>query len=191
MQQIEHILGRDIAGRARRKRASADPPAARIDDAHARLHRSVNITDSGIAGVVEVHAQRRVTDDWAQLLDEITDIRRHRDADRIGERDFVDARIDQSTRDVADDRGVDFTFERTTEGGGNAHAEKALRRLRTSGQIGNGGVHFGGSGALVASAKRIGGDGNAVDLIDVRSQRALEATRIEHEPDVLHIGTAG
>src|SRR6266566_1106375 len=53
-EQINEILGRDVARRSRRVRAAAEPAHRRIEEACSRLERSEAVRVPGVAGVVTV-----------------------------------------------------------------------------------------------------------------------------------------
>ena len=62
VEQVEHVLGGDVAGRARRERAAAEAADRRVEDRRARLDRRPGAGDAGVARVVEVAADRDAED---------------------------------------------------------------------------------------------------------------------------------
>ena len=55
VEQVDEILGADVAGRARRERAAADAADRRVEHGRARLQRRVRVREAGVARVVQVH----------------------------------------------------------------------------------------------------------------------------------------
>ena len=71
LQHVDHVLGCDIAGRAGRERAAAEPAGRAIDHANALLHPGVEIGQRLAVGVVEMHGEigdRHGAGDRAQHL---------------------------------------------------------------------------------------------------------------------------
>ena len=58
LEQVEDVLGRDVAGRARRERAAAEAADRRVEHGRAGLDRRPRVRDAGVARVVEVAADR-------------------------------------------------------------------------------------------------------------------------------------
>ena len=84
----DQIVHRDITCRLRRKGASASTASGSVEDVSAGLDRRVGIGESGIAGVVDMDANRACGEFLARAYEHPFNLRRHGHPDRIGEIDF-------------------------------------------------------------------------------------------------------
>src|ERR671930_1182438 len=87
LEEVDEILGRDVAARAGREWASAEAPDGGVEDGGAGLERSEGVRVARVARVVEV-----TTDGQAELeglRDEASHLARDGDADRVGEHEHV------------------------------------------------------------------------------------------------------
>jgi hypothetical protein len=82
---------------------------------HAGHYCCVRVGDCCVARVVEVAAQRHAVQCWQQLLDERSDLRRHGDADRVGDSNLDRFGSSKTLSDLDDTRRRYFAFERTAE----------------------------------------------------------------------------
>ena len=101
LEQVEDVLGGDVAGRARRERAAAEAADRGVEQGRAGLHGRPCAGDARVARVVEVAADRDAED--GDALDEPRDGTRRRDADRVREHDLAGAGGDEPLRQVGDD----------------------------------------------------------------------------------------
>ena len=86
LEQVEHVFGGDVAGRARREGAAAKAADGRVEERRTRLDRRPRARDAGVPRVVEVAADGDAQD--GDALDELRHGPRRRDADRVGEDDL-------------------------------------------------------------------------------------------------------
>ncbi len=111
LEQVEQVLGGDVAGRARRERAAAEAADRRVEQRRARLQPGVGVRVAGVARVVQVQADRDVAVDGPQ-----------QPLDLPGTpTPIVSASISSSaarhpSRVVDDHAGVDAALERAAEG---------------------------------------------------------------------------
>src|SRR5207248_10780986 len=83
IEEVDEVLGRDVAGGAGREGAAAESADGGVEEPHARLERRVGVGEARVARVVQVDAG------WADAFDEAAHLTRRRDADRVGEDDLV------------------------------------------------------------------------------------------------------
>ena len=101
VQHRDDILGREVARRARRVRTAAEPARRRVDRRDAHLQRDEAVRERGALRVVEVHRDRVGADaSRARAPSTSSTCARVRDADRVAERDLIDAEVAQ----LADER---------------------------------------------------------------------------------------
>ena len=62
VEEVEHVLGGDVPGRARRERAAAEAADRGVEDGGSGLDRRPRARDAGVARVVEVAADRDAED---------------------------------------------------------------------------------------------------------------------------------
>ena len=114
VQEVDEVLGGDVAGGARRERAAAQPADGGLEDGRARLESRVGRREAGVPRVVEVDA--RPARASRGLGDEPLHLPRHRDADRVGEDDLVRAELAHAVDDLQHPGRVDGALEGTAEG---------------------------------------------------------------------------
>src|SRR5579859_1732730 len=130
VQQVDEVLRRDVAGRPRGERAAADSAHGRVEQARARLDRSVGVREAGIARVVQVHANGRP--ERADRGHEAADSPRRGDPDRVREHDLVGAESGDLLGQPQDVLRRDGSLERTAERDADRHggADPVLVRPR-------------------------------------------------------------
>ena len=99
-QQIDQVLGGDVAARARRERAPAQPAHGGVEPGDARGHGGVCAGEPCAAGVVEVCAERDVGDQRSNLGDQVGHPPRRCGADGVGDREPVDVAVTRRLHDV-------------------------------------------------------------------------------------------
>ena len=144
VQHRDDVLGREVARRARRVRTAAEPAGRRVDRRDAHLHRDDAVRERGALRVVEVHRERARADaSRARAPSTSSTCARVRDADRVAERDLVDAHVAQLGRSArrrargstspsyGQPKHVD-TYARTAHAGGARRRHDLLERRRAS-----------------------------------------------------------
>ena len=183
-EHVDEILGRDVAGRRRCERTAADAAETRIERSDAGGNRCVRIRDAGVARVVEVTAQWNPRYGGADTLHHLDDLRRHADADRVGERNLERLRFRDALRELDDARDRHLALERATERRRNGDLGAQSRSAGTRRDIEPGGHRFVGAHALVATVERVARDHGHADLVASGGRSALETLPVQHEPDV-------
>lgn len=90
-EEVDEILGRDVAGRIRSEWTAACTPYRRIEHGHARRICSCRVRDSGVSRVVEVTTQRHVGD-CTNCFDRGGDLRGDGHTDRVTQGNLVGSR---------------------------------------------------------------------------------------------------
>ncbi len=114
-EQIDEILHRNVARRFRREGATADAAGAGVEPRDAALVRRPRIREARVARVVEVAAQRNVTNGRAHGVDRALYLSGRGSADGVGERNLARARLGKRGCDFDDAVERYFALERATE----------------------------------------------------------------------------
>jgi hypothetical protein len=91
LEQVDEILGRDVAGRIRSEGTAACTPYRRIEHGHARRICSCRVRDSGVSRAVEATTQRHV-DGCTNCFDRGGDLRGDGHTDRVTQSNLVGSR---------------------------------------------------------------------------------------------------
>ena len=89
LQEPHERLGRDVARRSGRERASAQAGRRGVEDADAGLEPGGDVLERAAAGVVQVERDPLDRDVSAHRLDDLRHLLRPGDADRVADRDLV------------------------------------------------------------------------------------------------------
>ncbi len=186
----QQVLGRDIAGGARRKRTAADAAGAGVEDRHAGKERGVGVCIAGVPRIVEMGAHRHIARDRAQRAEEIEHLARHADADGVGERDFVRP----GAHGLADNRDhgvrrhcpLERAAERHRHRDGCGPSRLPCHRRDTM-PVGD---CVGDRAALITLAEGLACDDHVTEVIAPCRDRPLGAARIEHQPGIGHAAIA-
>ena len=115
VQEVDEVLGRDVAGRARGERAAARPAERGVEDA-SRPPRSRRAALA--KPVLRVLWKWQPTGDAeraAAPATSVSDLRRHADADRVGEDDLVRPGRGDAPARLEHARRLDRALERAAE----------------------------------------------------------------------------
>ena len=123
VEQVDEVLGGQVAGRARRVRAAAGPAGRGVEAADAELERRGDVGQRRAARVVEVHRQPLGADAGRQQrADHAAHVGRPGHADRVADAELVDAELQQPLRDAHDGGLADLALVRAAEGGADVAA---------------------------------------------------------------------
>src|SRR5688572_7781997 len=171
VEQIEEVLGREIAGGAWRVRTSAKPAGRRIEDADACLEAGVDVDQRRATRVVKMERQVRRRDALHDVTEHVGDLCGVRDSDGVADRYLVGAEIDQPRGQVGNALGRHRPFEGAAEAGREIRPNRQFHRPRLVGDL------------LGLSERLVDG------LVDVALAEGL-GRRGEHR-DLVHPGLAG
>ena len=181
LEQVDEVLGRDVARGARRERAAAQAADRRVEQLHADVEPGDGVRVARVARVVQVQPDRHAAGRDLGGADEPAHLARHADADRVGEHDLVGARGGHPRGVVDHDPRVDAPLERAAE-------RDAERGRRPQAGVVRGPEHRHGvgrrlrdGGVLVARGERVRQRVGEMRLARARGDRAVEALRVEHE----------
>ena len=182
MQHVDEVLGRDVAGRPRRERTAADASDRRVEHGRARLDCGIGVREAGVAGVVQVDADREP--ESGDGLDEPADPARRSDADRVREDDLVRAGGGDLLGEAHDvlrlDRPLEGAAERDTDR--HAGADPVLVRPRDDAP---GGLDRRcDRGTLVSLVHRLRRCEGEVRLLEPGRGQAVVAALVENEAGV-------
>src|SRR5258708_29291328 len=181
VEHIDHVLGRDVAGRAPGVGAPAESRHRTVEGPDPRLERGVDVRERLPVGIVVVTCEPADRDPLCDRLDHRADAPGRSDPDRVAERDLVAAHLVEFFREHGDRLGLYFAFVRaarcTGDVAANAHLvrpgglddrREALEALRDA-------------AVDVLPAERFGGGAEYGDLPGARSARRLEAFKVRHQ----------
>jgi len=175
-EEVDEILGGDVAGRARSVGAAAEPADRGVQHGGARLDRRDRVGVAGVPGVVQVDADRPAA---GHPPDEVADLPRRGDADRVREDEL--RRVEPGAQ-LRHPSRVDPTLEGAAEGDADGRGHRQLRetedRLGLRERLVEGHVPV----PLVEGLRR--GD-RAVDPVERRLAQPLVAFQVEDEAGVL------
>src|SRR4029453_8646950 len=126
LKQIDEVLGADVAGGARRERASAEARDRRFVFAYAEIEAEHDVGEADATRVVEVQRDPLVGKTLADGLHEARDGWRRRHAGRVAQRQAVDAELRVAVDEWQDRIDRAFAFERATERAGDGAAQRRL-----------------------------------------------------------------
>src|SRR5688572_25391612 len=181
VQHVDEVLGPDVPGRPRGERAPADAADGRVEHGGARLERGERVRVAGVAGVVQVGSDGRPRK--LRAADDVPDLPRHRDADRVGEDDLIDGRR-EPLGEVDDAPGVDRALERAAEGDANRDGGADAVRPRALRDALRGGHRLLDGGVLVPPVEALGGGEGEVDLVQPGGGQPVVAALVEREAGV-------
>ena len=127
VEQVDQVLGGDVARRARRERAAAEAADGRVEDRRAVLEPGVRRSRSRCCACC-AGAGRRACRPRSARGSEVADLARHADADRVGQDHLVGARRRHPVRVLDHQARVDVALERAAE-------RDADRRGRLAGRV--------------------------------------------------------
>ena len=135
VEEVDEVLGRDVARRVRGERAAAEAADGRVEQRRARLQARDRVRIARVAGVVEMEADRRACRGAEGGGHEPAHLGGDADADRVGEQHLVRAR-GRDERDVLDhDPRIDRALERAAERRGQRDVHAPARRLDRPGHL--------------------------------------------------------
>src|SRR6266853_1833176 len=181
VEHVDHVLGRDVAGRAPGVGAAAETRHRAVEGSHARFERGVDVRERLPVGIVVVAGESADRDPFCYRLDHRADAPGRSDSDRVAERDLVAAHLVEFFRERRDRPGLHFAFvgaaRCTGDVAANAHLacpgslddrREALEALRDA-------------AVDVLPAERFGGGAEYGDLRRARGARRLEAFQVRHQ----------
>ena len=130
VEHVEQILRRQIPRGSRGIRATAEPAGGRVEHGDASLQRGVDVDQRRPPGVVKMHGDLRHLDAArGDRVDHRAHLARMSDPDRIAQRYFAGAHLDQLRRDRGDRLKWNRALERATEHGGQIRSDAQSRSL--------------------------------------------------------------
>src|SRR6476646_10801798 len=85
VEHVDKVIGRDVASRVGRERATTDAAGARIQDGYAFQDRGEGVREPRVAGVVKMEAQRRLLADCvSNACGEVTNLIGRAHANGVG-----------------------------------------------------------------------------------------------------------
>jgi hypothetical protein len=142
LEHEDEVFGDDVAGRARRVRAAADPALRRIECRHAGVERGDDVREPLAARVVQVRAADPVADLPLQAREHPLHLCRVAVASRVGEADGVGTRPRQAHGDLHHPVLGHRTFHRAAERRGDVRLDADARPRRQAVPQGAHAHHF-------------------------------------------------
>src|SRR5262249_30200300 len=134
LEQVDEILGGDVAGCARCEGAAADAADGPVEHSRARLDRCPGGCDRGVTRVVEMDADREAVSQ--RPVDQRTRLPRDGDAYRVREEDLVGPGGCRPGGQLEDAAWVDLALERAAEGGADGDRRAAPAFVRACDHLG-------------------------------------------------------
>src|SRR5712675_2482532 len=125
IEHVDHVLGRDVAGRAPGVGAAAETGHRAVEGSHARFERGVDVRERLPVGVMVVACELGRRDPFCDRRYHRADAPGRSDPDRVAERDLVAAHLVEFFRQHGDRLRLYFAFiwaaRRTGDVAANAH----------------------------------------------------------------------
>src|SRR5262245_58287227 len=115
VEEIEQILGREIAQGAWRVRTSAESARGGIERRDSEVERREDVRQCGASRVMKMERDSIARDRACERGEHAADLSRMRDADRVADRYFEDAEVQEARREIDHTRERHGAFERATE----------------------------------------------------------------------------
>ncbi len=180
LEQVDEVLGGDVAGRVRGERAAAEAADRRVEDARARFQRGERIRVAGVARVVEVAAER------SSELGGVSDQRSHcswgRDADRVGEEERVGLDLGDPGGDLQHAGGIHLALERAPEGDAERHGGADPVSTCSSDDPARGGERVLDRSTLVPLVERLCDTECKADLVEPGREQPVVAALVQRQP---------
>ncbi len=182
VQLPEQVLGREVAGGALGVRAAAQPAGAGVDGGDTVLQGDESVGEGLAVGVVEVHRQQPHIDVLrGQGVEQGEDLAGRADADRVAERQLVDAQVEQRAGVAGDDGRLDGALPRVAE----AHRQVPAHRQALATRPGDHGrehrQRLCDRAVQVLPGKGLGRAAEHRDLPDTGLERAVQTLLVRHE----------
>ncbi len=181
-QQVDQVLGRDVAGGLRRKRAATCSAHRGVQRRYAAFHRRQGIRIARVSGVVEVRA-----DGGAQLagsLNKRRDLRRHADPDGVREADLIGRDghqpLDEAEHPLVRDNTLEGAAERHADRHGDRHPVRPCARHHRQRRL----QPLLRGGVLIAAAELVGGREGVMHLVHAGGDRPLVAGVVQDQARV-------
>src|SRR5262245_14663133 len=181
MQQIEQILSRKVARRARGVRAAAEAAGRGVERRDSEIERRKHVGEGGATCVVKMQRNALPRNRARKGSQNLADLSRMCDADGVTDGHFVYAEIEQPRREIDDARDGHRALERTAECRRKipADAQAVICGRARDCRIGRERV----VNALIdiAPAERLGGGREDSDVRDASGTRAIETLQIRNK----------
>ena len=184
IEEVHEVLGSQVSGRAGCVGTTAQPARRGVKSRDTRFETRVDVDQRCSPRVVKVQGQ--VADRYmpGHRVEQVGDLPRVRDADRVAERDLVGAKVDEARRQFGHACRRHRPFERAAEARRQGRPDRQSRAprlitdaLRVRDRLVDGLVD-------VPLAERFGGGGEDRHFVHACLARAREALQVGHERGV-------
>ena len=178
VEQVDEVLGREVAHRARTgERAAAEAARGAVDHGHAPLERRVDVGQGLAARVVGVQPDAPDVDQRQHGVEDARDVAGGRRADRVAEADLVAAEVEQPAGHAGGRRRGHLALVRAAERDRHVPADAHRPGCRVRHDAGRVGERLLGGPVEVGAVERIGRADDDRDLVGARGDGALEAAQ--------------
>ena len=181
VEEVDEVVGADVAGGARRERAAAESAHGRVEVRDPQIEGGDDVGHPEVIGVVEVEVDGLVREGLEDRRGVATDQRRVRVADGVGDPDSVSSGVDEGTENL--DEVV--RLGDSVEGADETHCGRDVEaQSLVTGE--NGGVHeaiggLGDGGVGVRLRVPFGGREHEFDVLGACVDGPLSALEVEDE----------
>jgi hypothetical protein len=181
VQQVDQILGADVACRPGRERAAAEPRERRLVDVDALGEPGHDVDQPDAARVVKVQRDRQLGDMLLEMAAALGDERRRRHAGGVAERHAAHAEVAQPPCDVGDLLDRHLALERAAERGRDRALDRDAGRVRDAHDVLEASEGFLDRAIDVLLIVGLGGREEHPDLVDPGGSGAVRAPGVGHE----------
>src|SRR5882672_1681540 len=181
VEHVDHVLGRDVAGRAPGVGAAAETRHRAVEGSDPRFERGVDVRERLPVGIVVVACEPADRNPFGDRFDHHADAPGRSDSDRVAERDLVAAHLVEFFRQHGDRLRLDFTLVRTARRTGDVAANAHLVCTRGLDDRSEALEALRDAAIDVLPAERFGGGAEYGDLRRARGARRLEAFQVRHQ----------
>jgi hypothetical protein len=179
----DQVFGTDVARRAGRERAAAQPTQCGIEALGAGIEGGDHIGQSQPAGVVEMQGQRIGRDQRQGLLHQSSHLAWIGHARGVGQRDASAAQVKVAADQIEHLLHRLVAVERASERGGHGAVEPCLAPRQRS-DLREAGEAFLGGHAHVGQVMGLAGGHHQVELVRTGGKRALGTFQVRHQRHV-------
>ena len=135
VEHVDEILGRQIAGRARRVGASSEPADARVEIANTDFQSNEDVGKRRPARVVHVHGELLGADGANHELENPMRMTRSTDPDRVAERNLIAAHPEKALDELEGSTRIDVALVRAAPHGRHVSANPEAGGARGQGRF--------------------------------------------------------
>lgn len=180
-EQVDGLLGRDVAARSGRERAATQPANRRVELHHADLHGGEHVRDPGPARVVEVDANLQSRASRSNGLNQLDYARRRGRSDRVAQAELIRTLVGGAPRDLDRPRDRRSAVERAIPRNRDDHLAPSACGVRDPGYLPDEGYRGVARHTGIGQAVPVGRGYDVFDVTDAGLGREAGAFGIGHE----------